>query len=209
MNEFNMVTSNYLHQRATDRSYRHLCYLVRQYDPNVKKTVDEWAKLLLPAAGWKDTGSALGDRKRRVNANDFVMLYKDRMELGPSYTPPATPIPTVCDECKQPCISECICGELFCSRTCLKNAWPGHRSMCELVVENNKFALMMTQIEMSEKLSPVEMLVAMGDEATVKAAAREEKVRQERAQRERDAHRRGEEEEVEKMLAAETDPALR
>jgi hypothetical protein len=85
-----------------------------------KKTVDEWAKLLLPAAGWKDTGKALGDRKRRVNANDFGMLYKDRMELGPSYTLPATPIPTVCDECKQPCTSECICGELFCSRTCLR-----------------------------------------------------------------------------------------
>ena len=59
------------------------------------------------------------------------------MQLAPHYSPPAVPIPKNCDQCEKPCTSECMCGEVFCSRACMLVDWKkGHRQLCETVVEN-------------------------------------------------------------------------
>ena len=122
--------------------------------------------------------------------------------LTTSYTPPAVRIPTKCDECKELCTSQCVCGENYCSRKCLRKAWPEHCQICELVAENNEIALVITQFEMEEKLSPQELMVAMGEGSGLEAAARN---REQEAQKARDEHRRKEEALVEQMLASATD----
>lgn len=105
---------------------------------NVNKIADEWTKQLLPVAGFKDTGKAIGNRKKRMNATEFVHLYRDGMKVAPKFLPSAhAHVPILCSACHQPCTSECICGELFCSRTCLRNAWPDHSLMCKIVVDEN------------------------------------------------------------------------
>ena len=54
------------------------------------------------------------------------------MSDGPYATP--YDIRGVCDECGEPTTSECMCGEVFCSRKCLAKAWGDHRSLCETVI---------------------------------------------------------------------------
>jgi hypothetical protein len=73
---FSLVTENCERQRAIDTCYRHLCHLERQQDPHEIKTADEWTQQLLPIAGFKDTGKAIGNRKKRMNVTEFVHLYR-------------------------------------------------------------------------------------------------------------------------------------
>ena len=42
-------------------------------------------------------------------------------------------VPGACDVCGEPTTSECMCGEVFCSRKCLAMVWGDHRSLCETV----------------------------------------------------------------------------
>ena len=146
-------------QRRSDECWGHLVYLVRQYDSNgnckiylllihcffspnnikyfrlEKKTIDEWAKLLLPTCGFCD-GRFLIKRSSLVTAQNFIKEYSKIMTLSEVYIRPQVPIPRKCDECNKPCTSECMCGESFCSRACLKKSWGSHKSICEAVFEN-------------------------------------------------------------------------
>eukprot|EP01036_Dinobryon_divergens_P031172 gene31172-40530_t len=117
-------------QRRSDECWGHLVYLVRQYDSNEKKTIDEWAKLLLPTC-----------------------------EV---YIRPQVPIPRKCDECNKPCTSECMCGESFCSRACLKKSWGSHKSICEAVFENASLEVLLTNMEMLKTMTLRERQIAEG-----------------------------------------------
>ncbi len=71
------------------------------------------------------------DADRVVVVSEFMSLYA-KCHAGLSdepYTPPQEPIPTGCDFCSKPCVSECMCGELFCSRECLQRHWTDHRDL--------------------------------------------------------------------------------
>jgi len=40
-------------------------------------------------------------------------MRKGKLAMAEAYAPPATPIPSKCDQCGVACTSECMCGELL------------------------------------------------------------------------------------------------
>ena len=105
-----------------------------------------------------------------LTADDFVGEYKDFMSLATvEYIPPAISVERHCDCCGEGCESECMCGEIFCSRACMKKEWKNHREMCETVFDNGTVPAMMTQnesqMEMRENLSPDEFKAALGGDS--------------------------------------------
>ena len=150
-----------LNQRQIDQRWRHFNYLLKRLDPDEKKSIDEWSSQLLPITGWKDGN--FRDRKQVVTAQEFGTQYQAFMALADQYNPPKPPIPNQCDECKAFCNSECLCGEIFCSRKCQRISWKaGHRKICEQVYDNGTFATMISQIEMENIMTQNEKDFAYG-----------------------------------------------
>ena len=79
--------------------------------------------------------------------------------------PDQYPIPRICDECKSPCISECLFGESFCSRACFRKSW-------KTVFENASFKILLSKMEMAEILTIREKEIAQGIINDVQEAAR-------------------------------------
>jgi hypothetical protein len=61
-----------------------------------------------------------------------------------SYHPPEPQIPRACEACAKHCVSECPCGEAYCSKDCQAKEWKSHRHIHETVVDNNEMAVMIT-----------------------------------------------------------------
>lgn len=133
-----------------------------------------WQELLCDPSGWE----APEDWRLRVQlatATKYSTAYgKAGMKMAVNFTPLPNPPGGKCDVCSTPCTSECaICGELYCSRICLRSAWTakggGHRKVCEVVFENGELAVTASQIEMDNMggITPEELSVASG--ATEKA----------------------------------------
>jgi hypothetical protein len=82
-----------------------------------------------------------------------------------------------CDVCKKKdVISECgLCGEIYCSRACMKVAWSDpaypHRNLCELVVENGRCNLLCNMLHAKEKFTQEELNIAYGYPASTKPTA--------------------------------------
>jgi MYND finger len=149
-------------QRQSDNRYNHLKYLASLYGSDDERPVDEWCRILLPPTGWADI-IPKSNRRRVCSAKTFVGVMSNFLQLADPYTPPAAPIPRFCDECNQQCESECMCGEVYCSRACLREAWQrGHRDICEVVHDNGECALLANKTEMSMYLTKEEMDIAMG-----------------------------------------------
>ena len=74
--------------------------------------------------------------RRPMAVREFSALFGQSLSqctLAESYTPPSTPIQRKCDCCGEKCHSECMCGEAFCSRECMKKDWKNHRRVCETI----------------------------------------------------------------------------
>ncbi len=56
-----------------------------------------------------------------------------------------------------------MCGELFCSRKCLRSAYNDHKAACMEVCSHAEVGLFITQAEMSESLSEEEKAQACGE----------------------------------------------
>ena len=90
-------------------------------------------------------------------------MQQGKLRLAAVYNPPITPIAKKCDSCGKPCQSECMCGEAFCSRACMRRDWGEHRRICETVFESNgALSTFMTQAEMKQRLTDAELQTALG-----------------------------------------------
>ena len=111
-------------------------------------------------------------RTTLLTAQKFSLEYFKIMALAEHYNRPQVPIPRKCDECKKPCTSECMCGESFCSRACLRKSWESHKEICETVFENASFDVILTKMEMIRAMTPRERQIAEGIINDVQEAAR-------------------------------------
>ena len=67
--------------------------------------------------------------------------------LSESKRPPRSEIPPrKCEVCSKECISECICGESYCSRICQIKEWENHKEICNTVRENNIISINFTEV---------------------------------------------------------------
>ena len=55
-----------------------------------------------------------------------------------------------------------MCGEAFCSRECMAKDWKTHRQICETVYDNGMIATVVTQMEMTKRLTKAEMEQCLG-----------------------------------------------
>jgi len=138
----------FTNQRQLDacwRCFKAACDGVGEAGP---RPVDQWVEELLTPSGWQLASPPRGT----MVVKDFQKLTARAMQSGtlsllPTSGPPRT-AQGFCDECKAPCVSECICGEAFCSRACLRKAWPKHKPLCEQVVDNCGTGCMVSYMEM-------------------------------------------------------------
>ena len=188
---FDMFTSAGEQQRDMDLRMRHLQHLRSQFAKDERKTVAEWSDLVLRPAGWQVPAEgarteATAERWRGshvLTSAEFVQQFTAfPLLVSQSYAPPKEPIPSACDMCDKPCISECMCGELFCSRACLKRNWRDHREACQQVCDNTNLAVLVSRIEMQRALTPLEFATATNDTATLAKLARVEQKQTRRAQ---------------------------
>lgn len=67
--------------------------------------------------------------------------------LPENQRPPRSEMPPrKCNNCKIECVSECICGECYCSRACQLKEWREHKRTCDLIRENNFMSFMLTEL---------------------------------------------------------------
>ena len=67
--------------------------------------------------------------------------------LPESQRPPRSSCPSrKCDSCKKECVSECICGESYCSRSCQVKEWKDHKNICDTLRDNNTMAFTFTEL---------------------------------------------------------------
>lgn len=145
-----MVCGNFKHQRQMDDRHRHLCAVYADADGMDARHTMERHQELFRTAGW-DFSAALAafpDQPacRWKEANDLMMRAGGLalLEDG-SYKPPDPPLPRRCGKCDAECVTECACGEPYCSKTCQAEDWKAHRSACEMVRDNNEPAVELTR----------------------------------------------------------------
>ena len=162
------LLSNTVKQRDLDARWRHFQMLSEKYPADEERLGSEWVLLLAKPAGWKLP--YVGDPGKLYARNDFVKLIGHNMELDPGFVQPDEQCPAVCDAdgCTNTCITECMCGEVWCSRECMKKDWvqtetrKGHRTICTVVFENGTVPGILTRLEMKRLLDPVEYAQAFG-----------------------------------------------
>eukprot|EP01025_Chloroclados_australasicus_P003140 TRINITY_DN10725_c0_g2_i1.p2 TRINITY_DN10725_c0_g2~~TRINITY_DN10725_c0_g2_i1.p2 ORF type:complete len:233 (-),score=6.15 TRINITY_DN10725_c0_g2_i1:206-904(-) len=140
------MTQNFTYQRELDARWRHLCALKETAPKQMK--FDEWVEL------YKKAGWDLASVRPTVMDEDELWSMENLQECGimmpgllPEYQrPPMLEIPPPkCEQCEQPCQSECICGEAFCSKRCQIKNWKFHKEACEMVQENNEISMTLTR----------------------------------------------------------------
>ena len=180
-------------QRVADYAYRHFNHLADMHAKNhgaVVKPASEWATIICGPSCWDPRH--LGTDSTPCTAEEFRsrMMCEVFQRYGFNfirrYEPPQTPIPAFCDECGKECTSECgSCGEIYCSRECMKKDWPHHKSTCETIYENQGYiAPIITQMEMKETLSKDDLLRAVGDKTKTQSNFTDEELFKEPSQRE-------------------------
>jgi len=122
------------------------------YDSYLRITADGMPPLYPFAPRWVNEPAKLAQLKSAFSdIPDFLLVdYTHQRELDAAHR---ANVGTAgkCDICATPCTSECMCGELYCSRACLRKSWPGHRRLCEAVFENTMLGTMFTHLEMCGK----------------------------------------------------------
>lgn len=155
-------------QQIPDMANRHFQHLAKiNDDPNDIRPASEWAAVLCGPSCWDPvhlgtdaTPCTAGEFQSRMTKEVFGELG---FQFARPYEVPQNPIPTFCDNCNKECTSVCgRCGEIYCSRKCLKDDWNKHRRICDMVYENENLATLFSQLEMKEALTDEELQVAWG-----------------------------------------------
>lgn len=157
-------------QRRLDDRTAHFDLLVRSQERGAKKTAAEWAQLLLVPAGWVAPAPAdfpSGEMTAPVFVDSIIKLGALQQSTSEGYEPPPGPLPRTCGWCRQPCTSQCLCGQAFCSRPCMESAWASHREACKTLFEQDYgTAALVTLMEMKDRLSADEWQMAIGPAGT-------------------------------------------
>ena len=158
-------------QRIPDMAHRHFNYLIHLHEKDGDvRPASEWASIVCGPSCWEPYH--LGSDQTSCTAVEF----KSRMDkevfggigfrFARAYEIPEKPIPVYCDnvKCGKECTSVCgCCGEVYCSRKCMKKDWSRHRQVCEQVYDQMGYIdSFITQMEMKENLSDKEIEIAFG-----------------------------------------------
>ena len=153
-------------QRSIDMHWNHLCFLMDKLnneDDSAEATrpAAEWLALAAAPAGY-DTRNILRHlgASTHLTHSQFSKSVSECMSMlaisSSPYTPCADLVRT-CSSCKVPCTSECMCGESFCSRKCMRKEWANHREICKMIYANNEMDWTLTQFEMKHRLTSDQM----------------------------------------------------
>lgn len=144
-----MLLQSFTNQRQLDACWRCFTAACDAVDDSGPRPVHQWVEQLLTPSGWKLASRPQGGS---MVVKDFQQMITRAMQCGALSLLPSSGSPRIaqglCDECKAPCVSECICGEAFCSRACLRKGWTNHKPLCEQVVDNYGMGCMVTYMEM-------------------------------------------------------------
>eukprot|EP00670_Eutreptiella_braarudii_P003691 CAMPEP_0174289234 /NCGR_PEP_ID=MMETSP0809-20121228/24217_1 /TAXON_ID=73025 ORGANISM="Eutreptiella gymnastica-like, Strain CCMP1594" /NCGR_SAMPLE_ID=MMETSP0809 /ASSEMBLY_ACC=CAM_ASM_000658 /LENGTH=264 /DNA_ID=CAMNT_0015387065 /DNA_START=62 /DNA_END=856 /DNA_ORIENTATION=+ len=170
------MTHNYVQQRTLDARWAHMLHLKDEEEDSPAQPAVHWSERILKQSGWvlqDHLLASFGDGN--ITAEEFVSQCArsvgSGMDLAPEYTKPTETIRRRCGFCKAKCISECMCGEPYCSRDCQRKDWKEHRRLCETVFDNNQLAWPLTQIEFA-KIHNADMARALGQGPTSRAECR-------------------------------------
>eukprot|EP00729_Bicosta_minor_P013186 gene13186-22889_t len=160
-----MLTSA-ISQRDADSRWRHFIMLCNTHPADQTKLGSEWIELLTSPSGYSFPYAANEVYSRQI----FQTLVTDTMHKDPLYVPPEEQIPVICDadDCTNTCTSECMCGEVWCSRECMKKDWGsghpvnGHRHICEAIFDNSSLAAVLTRMEMMKYLPAIDYAQSFG-----------------------------------------------
>ena len=152
--EADPLLSNFVRQQQVDARMAHLFHLQTREDPDARRPAAHWIARFVAPAGWVlDAGVVAGFGPGPFKPGDFSLRCVESLgaglELAPDYDPPGPEdaFPRRCGDCQTPCVSQCMCGEPYCSRACQRRDFVHHRRICETVFDQNTFAWPVSQIE--------------------------------------------------------------
>ena len=130
-------------QRRSDAAFAHVKLLARRHRGK-KQPPGDW-RALLATAGLRPsepTSKIFKDTKTPISVDTFMgeLVRTNQLAFGPDAGVNVPPEARCCDRCGAvtPCV--CACGVSFCSRACLKEAWPEHAPSCAVVFKNGPVA---------------------------------------------------------------------
>ena len=130
-------------QRRSDAAFAHVKLLARRHRGKTQPPGD-W-RALLATAGLRPsepTHKIFKDPKTPISVDAFMgeLVRTNQLAFGPDAGANVPPEARCCDRCGAvtPCV--CACGVSFCSRACLKEAWPEHAPSCAVVFKNGPAA---------------------------------------------------------------------
>eukprot|EP00754_Rhynchopus_humris_P047454 Rhum_TRINITY_DN7045_c0_g2::Rhum_TRINITY_DN7045_c0_g2_i1::g.21461::m.21461 len=155
-----MSSDNYIRQRQMDERWRLFKELGEEAgEGGALLPFEEWVTRCVTGSGWVNEFGWEDEEEENngpMSFKDFSAIVVNAMNSGylslmDEYAGTRKPV-RLCDTCSEPCESECVCGELFCSRVCLGRAWKEnkHRQICETVFENNTIPMMLTARELGK-----------------------------------------------------------
>lgn len=159
-------------QRIPDMAHRHFNYMIKLYEKKEDdvRPASEWAAIVCGPSCWEPFH--LGSDPTPCTAAEFKSRMENEVfrargfQFSRPYEFPKIPVPTFCDRvgCGKECTSVCgCCGEVYCSRKCMKKDWSRHRQTCEQVYEQCGYTdAFITQMEMKENLTEKEIELAFG-----------------------------------------------
>ena len=161
-----MLTSA-ISQRDADSRWRHFIMLCNIHPADQTKLGSEWMELLTSPSGYSFPYAANELYSRKI----FQRLVTNTRHKDPLYVPPVEQIPVICDadDCTNTCTSECMCGEVWCSRECMKKDWGGghpvngHQHICKTIFDNGgSLAALLTRMEMMKYLPAIDYARSFG-----------------------------------------------
>lgn len=145
-----MVMGNYVQQRKLDDRWK---YVSMKYDgiaggKTKLRTLNEHKKLFeesgLDFSHFYNLMSG-EEQNKEMDFNEIGMAYMQSgiIPLDDYENEWGKEFKSKCDNdgCDKLCISECECGERYCSRQCQAADWANHRKVHQQVVENNELAM--------------------------------------------------------------------
>ena len=154
-------------QRSADMHWNHSCFLLDALNDgsDATRSAAEWVALVAAPAGY-DTSYILRHlgATTQLSHAQFSKSMVDCLSMLKRSSDPYTPCADLvrkCDTCKVSCTSECMCGEAYCSRECMRKDWACHRATCMLIYDNNTMGWALTQFEMHGRLSKAQFDAAL------------------------------------------------
>jgi hypothetical protein len=145
--------SQFVRQRQMDERYGYLNTLYAQpgrptlMNVRAHQALHREAGLILPDAALRRfPPNKLVQRMEAVQAARTLEL------VPPPFTLPSGPgiaHQRSCSNCGRPCLSECRCGESYCSDECQIAEWVdphSHRNSCEVVCQSSPMAMLLTKL---------------------------------------------------------------